>query len=90
MSMDNIAVIAFCAGFLVSVILYFVAFLRIFRSLGKFSSIIDTVRDDNIKTRFIATSAKDSVAMVNTTIEDLQSQIDILRNSQVSTKTEEN
>lgn len=89
MQIDIVVVVSFCAGFLISVILFVFTFLRVFKHLDKITVLMDTLKNDNIKTRFMATSMKDSVSMVNTTLEDLQSQIDILRHTQFSQKTEE-
>lgn len=89
MQIDIVVVVSFCAGFLISVILFVFTFLRVFKHLDKITVLMDTLKNDNIKTRFMAASMKDSVSMVNTTLEDLQSQIDILRHTQFSQKTEE-
>ena len=89
MQIDSVVVVAFCAGFLILVILFVFTFLRVFKHLYKITVLMDTLKNDNIKTRFMVTSMKDSVSMVNTTLEDLQSQIDILRHTQFSQKTEE-
>ena len=66
--------------------LYLVAKIR--RTIGqlqKFEKLFRALREANTRTRFMATNAKDKVSLLETSIEDLQTQIDALLHNSSST-----
>ena len=51
---------------------------RTIEQLQKFERLFRTMREANTKVRFMASRVKDKVALLDTTVADLQAQIDIL------------
>lgn len=45
----------------------------------RFEKLFRSLRESNTKSRFMASSVKDRMALIETTIADLQSQVDIIR-----------
>ena len=70
--------------------LYLVAMVRrTMEQLQKFEKLFRTMREANTKVRFMASSAKDRVALLETSIADLQTQIDAILHTSSSSNNEE-
>ena len=48
------------------------------KQLARFEKIISSMNDSTTKARFMASSTKDKIALMETTMSDLQSQVDVL------------
>lgn len=48
------------------------------KQLARFEKLISNLCESNTKARFIASSTKDKLSLMETTVSDLQSQVDVL------------
>lgn len=62
--------------------LYMVRQVRLaLEQFQRFEQLLRTLRESNTKSRFMASNIKDKMALMETTMADLQSQVDLLRES---------
>ena len=71
-------------GLLIALLYLMAKVRRTIVQLQKFEKLFRALREANTRTRFMATNAKDKVALLETSIEDLQNQIDALLHNSYS------
>lgn len=83
--LHNIVSLVLPLGLLIAVLYLMAKVHRTIAQLQKFEKLFRALREANTRTRFMATNAKDKGALLETSIEDLQTQIDALLHNSSST-----